>query len=78
MAESDKPTPVVFYCHGGGWSRGNNGVYRMLSQYMAKQKGVTGRAPSPIRWRLNQGPMYAFRSTTSWPPYNTSATTPKN
>ena len=42
MAESDKPTPVVFYCHGGGWSRGNNGVYRMLSQYMAKQKGVTG------------------------------------
>ena len=42
MAESDKPTPIVFYCHGGGWSRGNNGVYRMLSQYMAKQKGVTG------------------------------------
>lgn len=42
MAESERPTPVVFYCHGGGWARGNNGVYRTLSQYMAKQKGVTG------------------------------------
>lgn len=42
MAESDAPTPVVFYVHGGGWSRGNNGTFRVLSQYMAKQKGVTG------------------------------------
>ncbi|MDE7077666.1 MAG: alpha/beta hydrolase [Alistipes sp.] len=42
MAQSDKPTPVVFYVHGGGWSRGNNGTFRVLSQYMAKQKGVTG------------------------------------
>ncbi|MDE5579695.1 MAG: alpha/beta hydrolase [Alistipes sp.] len=42
MAGSDRPTPVVFYVHGGGWSRGNNGTFRVLSQYMAKQKGVTG------------------------------------
>lgn len=42
LAESACPAPVVFYCHGGGWARGNNGVYRTLSQYMAKQKGVTG------------------------------------
>lgn len=42
MAQSDEPTPVVFYVHGGGWSRGNNGTFRVLSQYMAKQKGVTG------------------------------------
>lgn len=42
LAESDRPAPVVFYCHGGGWARGNNGVFRTLSQYMAKQKGVTG------------------------------------
>lgn len=42
MAESDKPTPVVFYVHGGGWERGNNGSLRVQSQYMAKQHGVTG------------------------------------
>ena len=42
MAQSDEPAPVVFYVHGGGWSRGNNGTFRVLSQYMAKQKGVTG------------------------------------
>lgn len=42
MAASDKPAPVVIYCHGGGWARGNNGALRTLSQYMAKQKGVTG------------------------------------
>ena len=32
----------MIYCHGGGWARGNNGALRTLSQYMAKQKGVTG------------------------------------
>ncbi len=42
MAQSAEPAPVVFYVHGGGWSRGNNGTFRTLSQYMAKQKGVTG------------------------------------
>lgn len=42
LAVSDKPTPVVFYFHGGGWERGNNGAQRVHSQYMAKQKNVTG------------------------------------
>lgn len=42
MAVSDKPTPVVFYFHGGGWERGNNGALRIQSQYMAKQHNVTG------------------------------------
>lgn len=42
MAASDTPTPVVFYLHGGGWERGNNGSLRVQSQYMAKQHGVTG------------------------------------
>lgn len=42
MAVSDKPTPVVFYFHGGGWERGNNGALRVQSQYMAKQHNVTG------------------------------------
>ena len=42
LAESDKPAPVVIYCHGGGWARGNNSAQRSLSQYLAKQKGITG------------------------------------
>lgn len=42
LAVSDKPTPVVFYFHGGGWERGNNGALRVQSQYMAKQHNVTG------------------------------------
>lgn len=41
-ANSQKPTPVVFYCHGGGWARGNNESHRVLSQYLAQQKGITG------------------------------------
>ena len=42
LAVSDTPAPVVFYFHGGGWERGNNGALRVQSQYMAKQHGVTG------------------------------------
>lgn len=42
FAETDKPAPFVVYVHGGGWARGNNGSSRSLSQYMAKQKGITG------------------------------------
>lgn len=42
MAQSDKPAPVVIYCHGGGWARGDNSSQRSLSQYLAKQKGITG------------------------------------
>ncbi len=42
LAISEEPTPVVFYLHGGGWARGTKDSPRVLSQYMAKQKGVTG------------------------------------
>lgn len=41
-ANTQTPSPVVFYCHGGGWARGNNGSHRILSQYLAQQKGITG------------------------------------
>ena len=42
FAETDKPAPFVVYIHGGGWARGDNGSSRSLSQYLAKQKGITG------------------------------------
>lgn len=42
FAETEKPAPFVVYIHGGGWARGNNGSSRSLSQYLAKQKGITG------------------------------------
>ncbi|WP_295935734.1 alpha/beta hydrolase [uncultured Alistipes sp.] len=42
MAVSEKPTPAIIYIHGGGWARGDNGSARTLSQYLAKQKGITG------------------------------------
>lgn len=42
FAEAEKPAPFVVYIHGGGWARGNNGSSKSLSQYLAKQKGITG------------------------------------
>lgn len=42
FAATDKPAPFVVYIHGGGWARGNNGSSKTLSQYLAKQKGITG------------------------------------
>ena len=42
MAVSETPAPVVLFFHGGGWARGDNGSQRTLSQYLAKQKGITG------------------------------------
>ena len=42
LAATDKPAPFVVYIHGGGWARGDNSSSRSLSQYMAKQKGITG------------------------------------
>lgn len=41
-AEGTGPAPFMIYVHGGGWARGNNGSSRSLSQYLAKQKGITG------------------------------------
>lgn len=40
--DTENPSPVMFYIHGGGWSRGDNNSSKSLSQYMAKQHGVTG------------------------------------
>lgn len=40
--DTENPSPVMFYIHGGGWSRGDNSSSKTLSQYMAKQHGVTG------------------------------------
>lgn len=42
FAESTVPAPFMIYVHGGGWARGNNGSSRTLSQYLAKQYGITG------------------------------------
>lgn len=42
FAESETPTPVVFFVHGGGWARGTNRSFYVQSQYLAKQKGITG------------------------------------
>lgn len=41
-AKGDKPAPVMFYCHGGGWARGDFESGRSLSKYMAQQHGITG------------------------------------
>lgn len=40
--DTDHPSPFMIYIHGGGWARGNNSSSKTLSQYMAKQHGVTG------------------------------------
>ena len=42
FAETAAPAPFMIYVHGGGWARGNNGSSKSLSQYLAKQKGITG------------------------------------
>ena len=42
FAETTEPAPFMIYVHGGGWARGNNGSSKSLSQYLAKQKGITG------------------------------------
>ncbi len=41
-AVTEKPAPVMFYIHGGGWARGNFDSSRSLSKYMAQQHGITG------------------------------------
>lgn len=40
--DTANPSPFMIYIHGGGWARGNNSSSKTLSQYMAKQHGVTG------------------------------------
>ncbi len=41
-AISDVPSPVLFFCHGGGWARGNFDASRSLTKYLAQNHGITG------------------------------------
>lgn len=41
-ADENAASPFMIYIHGGGWSRGDRGSSRSLSQYLAKQHGITG------------------------------------
>ena len=41
-AISDTPSPVLFFCHGGGWARGNFDASRNLTKYLAQNNGITG------------------------------------
>ncbi len=34
QAKSDKPTPVVFFIHGGGWMNGDKGAFNNAGQYL--------------------------------------------
>lgn len=38
---TDKPAPVMFFCHGGGWERGSFESSKSLSRYLAQQHGIT-------------------------------------
>ena len=40
-AETDSPAPVMFFCHGGGWSRGSFKSGKTLARYLAQQYGIT-------------------------------------
>lgn len=41
-AISNTPSPVLFFCHGGGWARGNFDSSRPLTKYLAQNHGITG------------------------------------
>ena len=41
-AMNTEKAPVMFFLHGGGWSRGSFDSSRSLSKYLAQQKGITG------------------------------------
>ena len=41
-ALTDSPSPVMFFCHGGGWARGNFDASRSLTKYLAQNHGITG------------------------------------
>ncbi len=40
-AVTEKPAPVMFFCHGGGWERGSFESSKSLSRYLAQQHGIT-------------------------------------
>ncbi len=37
-----EPAPVMFFCHGGGWARGDFEASRSLTKYLAQNHGITG------------------------------------
>ena len=41
-ALTDTPSPVFFFCHGGGWARGNFDASRSLTKYLAQNHSITG------------------------------------
>jgi acetyl esterase/lipase len=59
QAKSDKPTPVVFYIHGGGWSNGDkktnpkrfldNGISVAAINYRFVQNGVEEKVVPPVK-----------------------------
>lgn len=65
QASSDKPTPVVFHIHGGGWVRGDKRPVKDLERYLAagisvvsinyrysQQAQIAGITP-PVQWPLS-------------------------
>jgi acetyl esterase/lipase len=40
--DTQNASPFMIYIHGGGWARGDNSSSKTLSQYLAKQHGITG------------------------------------
>jgi acetyl esterase/lipase len=59
QAKSDKPTPVVFYIHGGGWQAGNKtidpkpflekGISLVAIHYRFVQQGVEDKVEPPVK-----------------------------
>ena len=63
-AESDKPTPLVFYIHGGGWTHGEKRPYSMANylkagisvvsiQYRFTSDAVAEGQWPPVEWPLH-------------------------
>lgn len=63
QARSDRPTPVVFYIHGGGWRRGDkrtnpkaflkNGISVVAINYRFVQNGVEDKVVPPVKAPLH-------------------------
>lgn len=63
-AESDKPTPLLFFIHGGGWSGGSKdnapvagylraGISVVSVEYRFVQEAKEGKAEPPVSWPLH-------------------------
>jgi acetyl esterase/lipase len=65
QASSDRPTPVVFHIHGGGWVRGDKRPVKDLERYLAAGISVVSinyrystqahlaKVEPPVRWPLS-------------------------